>query len=136
MLVNASETLARVCQQAGLKRVTAAGAGPHVSCDAILAVGCEHVTWPGLAFTVTASDQDLLACLKSAATDVDDLWPGRDPRDGTIALLATNLQATLDARFSVPAEVALSSACRWVATPLETRPSIGQGGDDDEWRAA
>ena len=67
--------------------------------------------------TITSVEKDLDE--SGAAADVDDVWPGRDPEDGAIALLSTSLHAALDARRTTPTKAVLGDSPTWKVMPPE-----------------
>ncbi|KQX64394.1 hypothetical protein ASD06_09425 [Angustibacter sp. Root456] len=121
------QELAEICRRAGLTVASVA--------DDLDEVRCVHDRWPDDVITVAADRAVLERGLSSAAADVEDLWPGRDPDDGAIALLSTSLHAVLDARYAIATRVVLGDSPTWEVTPPDQFPQRGPSTGPAHWVA-
>ena len=121
------QKLAELCRRAGLTVTSVA--------EDLDEVHCVHDRWPDDVITVAADRAVLEVALSTAAGDVDDLWPGRDPEDGAIALLSTSLHAALDARRTTPTKAVLGDSPTWKVMPPEQLPQRGPSTGLAHWEA-
>lgn len=121
------QKLVEICGRAGLTVTSVAEDRDEVH--------CVHDRWPDDVITVTADGAILEGALSSAAADVEDLWPGRDPEDGAIALLSTSLHAVLHARHVTPTAVVLGDSITWEVKPPEQFPRIDPSTGSAHWVA-
>lgn len=128
-------SLVDVCRRAGLSLgQPAIGEGADAD-QKSTSVTCRSPAWGDLDFTVVAPSDVFMLSLEQAASDVDDLFPGRNRVDGAIALLSTALQAAVESRLSPPEIVALVGPGSWTVTPPETWPSAEHPPQETEWHA-
>jgi hypothetical protein len=119
--------LEEVCRRSGLEPLAASSHAPTGE------VRCRSAAFDGAEVVVVAAPDVLEASIHQAAAEVPHLWPGREARDGALALLATSLQAVIEARREAPRSVRLSANGLWRATPAETFPPTDP--PPSSWRA-
>jgi hypothetical protein len=120
------QSVAEICRRAGLTITSVE--------EDLDEVHCVHDRWPDDVIAVAADRAVLARELSGAAADVDDLWPGRDPEDGAIALLSTSLHAALHARRTTPTKAVLGDSPTWKVMPLE-QPQRGPSTGPAHWEA-
>ncbi len=128
-------SLLDVCRRAGLSVVLPADGVDDDAGEDANRVPCRTSAWDGLVFTVVAAPDALNLSIEQAVSDVEHLWPGRDPAEGAIALISTALQAAVESRLSPPKTVTLDGTGAWIITPPETWPSTKDMPLQTEWRA-
>lgn len=121
-------TLIEICRRADLEISATA--------DRPLPVAARYARWPHRTFEVTIDDDEsLVRALNRAASDVEDLWPGRDREEGALTLLSTSLRAALDSRQTAPRTVTFDGSGLWVTTPQEETPGSGSRRTERRWMA-